>query len=229
MVAAMATRAPCITDEWYHCFNRGTDKRNVFLDRYDYERFQMLLYTGNSSSPAWISSKWRPNLADVLTDSSLMPDEPLVEIGAYALMPNHPHIVLKQLQDNGIARFMQKVFTGYTMYFNLKYQRNGSLFAGTYKAKHVADDDYFKRVVAYVLMNPAELFESQWKEGVANLTNLEERLLNYRFSSLPDFYGISRLENKIVRKLDEYYDTIPELKNMLSEALKYYQDQTLEV
>ncbi|MDO8552368.1 MAG: transposase [bacterium] len=220
----MVTRALCAIDEWYHCFNRGTDKRMVFLDEKDYERFLMLLYASNGTNPIWISSKISPVLEDFLKDESIERGEPLVEIGAYALMPNHPHIVLKQIRENGIARFMQKVFTGYTMYFNLKYSRTGALFAGTYKAKHISNDTYLKKVISYVLMNPAELFESEWKKGVANIDTLEKKLLGYRYSSLPDFFGIVRTENKIITDIGGHYDSVPNLNEMLSEAQEYYQD-----
>src|SRR3989344_2853321 len=132
----MATRNPCSTGEWYHCYNRGVDKRVVFTEPDDYQRFITLLYTCNGTKQVWISNPTYHNLSSFLEDD-IDRGGPLVEIGAYALMPNHPHLVLKQMMDNGIARFMQKVFTGYTMYFNIKNERTGALFAGTYKYRHV--------------------------------------------------------------------------------------------
>src|SRR3989344_7333645 len=184
----MVTRAQCATGEWYHCYNRGTDKRVVFTDPNDYQRFVTLLYTSNGTKAVRISDSFRPNLSSFL-EKDIDRGEPLVEIGAYTLMPNHPHLVLKQVKESGIARFMQKVFTGYTMYFNLRHARTGALFAGTYKYRHVANDDYLKRLIPYVLLNPVELFESRWKEGVADLPSIEKALLAYKYSSLPDFFG----------------------------------------
>jgi putative transposase len=219
----------CVTGEWYHCYNRGTDKRIVFEDITDYERFLTLLYVSNGTNPIRISDQRAGGLSVFLEDKSIDRGEPLVEIGAYALMPNHPHLVLKQIADDGIARFMQKVFTGYTMYFNLKNKRTGALFAGTYKSQHVPDDQYLKRVVAYVLLNPAGLFASEWKKGMMNLPLIEKQLLAYRYSSLQDFLGSGRQEKKIVSEMDEYYDEKPTLNEMLSDAISYYQERSSEV
>lgn len=224
----MATRELCATGEWYHCYNRGVDKRVVFIEPDDYQRFVALLYVSNGTKAVRISDAFHPNLSSLIKNNDDR-GEPLVEIGAYALMPNHPHLVLKQMADNGIARFMQKVFTGYTMYFNIKNERTGALFAGTYKYRHVSDDDYLKQLIPYVLLNPIELFEKRWKEGVADLNRVEEALRLYRYSSLPDFLGEVRPENRIVIGLGKYYDKKPPLSEMLSDAIAYYQEHSPEV
>lgn len=182
------------------------------------------------SATEQIPSAYRTNgLYSFLASDSINRGDSLVEIGAYALMPSHPHLVLKQVRDNGIARFMQKVFTGYTMYFNLKHNRTGALFAGTYKYRPVSDDNYLKQLIPYVLLNPIELFESRWKEGVADLELVEKKLRSYRYSSLPDFLGETRPENKIVGSLDDYYESKPTLAAMLSNALAYYREHAPEV
>ena len=159
-----------------------------------------------------------------LENTSIDRTEPLVEIGAYALMPNHPHLILKQVADGGIARFMQKVFTGYTMYFNLKNKRTGALFAGTYKSRHISNDQYLKQAISYVLLNPAELFADDWKKGMIDLSQIREPLLAYRFSSLSDFLGSKRQENKIVTEMGEFYEKKPTLDEMLSYAISYHQE-----
>jgi len=84
-------------------------------------------------------------------------------------MPNHVHFIFKEVEAGGIALFMQKLFTGYTMYFNKRNDRTGALFAGTYKSKHLASDRYFKHAINYVHMNPIELHEPNWKSGAGNL------------------------------------------------------------
>lgn len=219
----------CATGEWYHCYNRGTDKRIVFENTADYDRFLTLLYVSNGTTPIRISDQRKHDLHSFLENEHLDRGEPLVEIGAYALMPNHPHLVLKQIADGGIARFMQKVFTGYTMYFNLKNNRTGALFAGTYKSRHVSDDQYMKQVIPYVLLNPVELFVRKLEKREFDISPIERKLLAYPYSSLPDFLGSKRLENKIVGSLDEYYDTKPTLDEMLFEAISYRQEHPTEV
>ncbi len=215
-------------NEWYHCFNRGVDKRRVFECADDYDRFLALLYICNGTKNIRLSDRYKPTLQSVLAET-IDRGESLVEIGAYALMPNHPHSIFREIRPGGIAVFIQKVFTGYTMYFNAKYQRTGALFAGPYKAKHIDDDIYAKQVIAYVLLNPVELFEPRWKEGIGNVHDLEKQLMKYKYSSLPDFFGIERSENKIVtRGLLDLYDEPPILSSMISESQAYYRSKPPE-
>lgn len=224
----MATRQPLETDEWYHCFNRGSDKRVVFRAPKDYERFMALLYVSNGTKPVRISDRRDTRLHSILLDETVDRGDPLVDIGVYSLMPNHIHIVLQQLQDDGIARFMQKVFTGYTMYFNLKYDRTGVLFSGVFKSKHIDSDRYLKQAVPYVLLNVGELFDSGLKKGRANIKQMEKRLLEYPYSSLIDFVGRKRPEGKILgTSLSEYFEAIPSLSTMLRDADAYYREHKM--
>lgn len=221
----MGSRAPFGIGEWYHCYNRGVDKRLIFTNGYDYERFLLHTYVGNGARKIAISELNTTNLEEILRWNNFDKGEPLVEIGAYALMPNHFHFILQEIAEGGISSFMQRVCTGYTMYFNNRRERTGALLAGTYRSKHLADDQYLKHAVSYVLLNPAELFEPRWKDGVGDIKMLADRLLEYRYSSLPDFFEHKRPLNKIVgRSLSEYYDKAPTLSKMLQEAQLYYQE-----
>ena len=224
----VGNRDPIADNEWYHCFNRGVDKRAVFMDENDCERLLALLYLCNDEDSITRISNFElahANLAALLARKTIVRGAPLVEIGAYALMKNHLHFIIKQLTGGGVALFMQKVFTGYTMYFNTKYERTGALFAGSYKSKHIGKDEYFKQAIQYVLLNPAELFESGWKKGIGNRTLLEKELRRYKYSSLPDFIGVSRPESCIVGDIrSTYFDSVPSLSRMLEEAQEYYKE-----
>ena len=223
-------RQPIEVNEWYHCYNRGVDKRRVFLAKDDYERFLVLMYTGNSSVPAHTFHLKDKKLQAVLCDEGLERGEPIVEIGAYSLMPNHFHFVLKEIQKGGIALFMQKVFTGYTMYFNAKNERTGSLFAGTFKSKHIGKDDYLKRLVSYIHLNPAELFDPTWKRGRGNIAAVERRLKKYPYSSLPDFLGVARMERRLLgNTMFELFDSLPDARQILEDARAYYAFTNTEV
>ena len=226
----MANRESLAPEEWYHVYNRGVDKRTVFLDAHDYARFLILMHfaTHSQNAPLHASEIKDKTVASVLLDVSIDLSEPIVTIGSYCLMPNHVHIALKATKDGGISLFMQRLFTGYTMYFNKKYHRTGALFAGTFKSKHVANDRYFKYLTSYIHLNPAELFEPQWKEGVVtNMSNLKKQLLNYKYSSLLEYLKIKRPENALIdnavfKLFDEKEK--PTLKEMLREASEYYQE-----
>lgn len=227
----MATREPCATDEWYHCYNRGVDKRRVFDHRRDYERFMSLLYLSNGTKTETVSERFKVDLRSILSDTHVDRGEPLVDIGVFALMPTHVHLLLRQVQDNGIARFMQKVFTGYTMYFNGRNDRTGSLFGGTYKAKHIRDDRYLKQVVPYILLNPAELFAPEWKRGKCDVRRLNREVLAYPYASTGEFFNAnkSRMGRITGTALKEYYDSLPSFGKMMQDARVYSADAPPEV
>ncbi len=85
---------------------------------------------------------------------------PLVAVSDYCLMPNHYHLIVEQVVDNGIVKFLQKVMTSYTMYFNKKYERNGVLFQGKTKSKFITSDLHYKQVKTYLDLNPVDLCEA---------------------------------------------------------------------
>jgi len=155
---------------------------------------------------------------------SLPRQEPLIDIGAYSLIPNHFHLILKARAEGGITKFMRKLSTGYTMYFNVKRKRIGNLFVKPFRSKHIPDDRYFKQVVPYVLFNAIELFEPEWKIGKGNLRSIEKKLREYQYSSLNDFLGDSRPENVIIANvLKEFYPE-PNLEEMLANAQEFYRE-----
>ncbi|MBI5470095.1 transposase [Candidatus Kaiserbacteria bacterium] len=179
------------SDELYHIYNRGTEKRIVFLSRWDYDRFLTLLYLCNQEER--IDERLnRHTLAQAL---ELPQGSPLVNIVAYCLMPNHFHLVLREISGSGISRYMQKVITGYTMYFNKKYDRSGVLFQGKFKAAHAKDDRYLQYLMAYVHLNPTTLTNVFEKD---KLSSTVRSLKQYRYSSYLDYIGTKRPENKLV-------------------------------
>lgn len=192
----MNRKFPFSEGEWYHCYSRGIDKRTVFTEESDLVRFMEIPYLANDSIPL--------RRADIETSSaseifSIQREQPLVAIGAYALMSNHYHLLIKEIQSGGISAFMRKVGTSYTMYFNTKYERTGNLFVKPFRAKHVDEDRYFQHIVNYIHLNPVEIFEPGWKEGRGgSLIELEARLKSYPYSSLLDHAGVMRPMNSII-------------------------------
>ena len=83
--------------------------------------------------------------------------ETLVDIGIYCLVPNHFHLLIKEKTENGISEFVKKVATGYSMYFNKKYERTGSLFEGPFKAKRIDTDEYLKYIFSYIHLNRKQI------------------------------------------------------------------------
>ncbi len=141
-------RIPFENNHFYHIYNRGVDKRSTFKNRGDMLRFIELLsaFNTNRSAPGGIRFT-RRNQGSTLTNESL------VVIHGFCLLENHFHILLEQKTEGGVSKFMQKVSTGYTMYFNKKYERSGALFQGRFKSKHVTSDGYLLRCLSYVVLN----------------------------------------------------------------------------
>jgi putative transposase len=178
--------------EYYHIYNRGVDKRTIFSTAADYRRFIAYLYLMNDIERADHSYLLRNfgGLASEIAQKKPRDNmwEPLVAIGAYCLMPNHFHLYVKPLADDGISKFMQRVQTGYTMYFNKKHARSGALFQGTFKAQHVDTDPYAKYLFSYIHLNPAKLKDPLWKErGARDLKALREHVRQYSYSSLGEY------------------------------------------
>lgn len=136
------------TGEYYHIYNRGVEKRDIFGDEKDFLRFLTSMREFNRADP--IGSLYEQRAALRAPAGLLEPPRPLVEFLCYSLANNHYHFILRQLIDNGISKFMLKLGIGYTNYFNTKNRRSGSLFQGTYKAIHITTNAYLLWLSGYV-------------------------------------------------------------------------------
>lgn len=129
----MATQPRYFEDKaYYHVYNRGNHKEQIFLQDRDYERFLEKIIEYKEKYP--------------------------VKILAYCLMPNHFHFLLQQLAPNAISRFLSNLCNSHSRYFNVKYETMGSLFQGRFKAKKVDRDEYLVHLSRYIHLNPINLF-----------------------------------------------------------------------
>jgi|SRR3989344_112788 len=206
--------------EFYHIYNRGTDKRKVFLNPADYKRFIALLYLCNSTDPVRMDMR-RKFLNQIFKTKR---SETLVDIGSYCLMPNHFHLLIREKNENGISLFMQKLTTAYTMYFNKKYERNGSLFQGTFKVRHIDTDNYLKYLFAYIHLNPIKLIEPRWKEKkIGNITKARKFMENYLYSSYSEYIGLDREQKAIltIETFPKYFKDGNDFRNTLESWLNF--------
>jgi putative transposase len=209
--------------EYYHLYNRGTEKRIIFLDDHDYKRFVLLLHLCNSKHPVDISNQLREGLTFTELMSIELNDR-LVNIGVYCLMPNHFHLLINEKEEKGISLFMQKIMTAYTMYFNKKYRRTGSLFAGSFLARHANTDKYLKYLFSYIHLNPVKIIDPAWKEnGIANRKNAKKYLGTYSYSSYLDYMEVERIQGKILNKqaFPEYFLSFCEFEQFIDEWLSF--------
>ena len=177
--------------EFYHVYNRGVEKRNIFLDDKDKWRFLTLLLI--LQGRAFIPQMGRliPIVKHSMLDNKVKLEDNeyfkdtlttrMVELVCFCMMPNHFHLILQQLQDGGISSFMQRLGDSYTKYFNIRYERTGHLFGGTFQSRHIDQNEYLTYLSAYIHMNPRELKAWRKKE------------IQYPWSSFQDYEKRNRL------------------------------------
>ena len=178
-------------NEIYHIYNRGVEKRKIFLEDKNYFRFIHDLFEFNDTIPAGkyyiFGGATSENIAQ---NPKSRKRELLVEILSFCLMPNHYHLLLRQLKNGGIVKFIRKLDTGYTMYFNKKNKRVGPLFQGRFKAVLIDNEQHFYHIPYYIHSNPIELIESSWEDGIIkNTTKAKKFLESYKWSSYLDYIG----------------------------------------
>lgn len=169
--------------QYYHIYNRGLDRRALFLETRDYSRFLSNIFHFNDVN-------FKPENFDYQGLTLMDQRVELVDIIAWSLMPNHYHLLINQKTENGITKFMQRLGTGFTMYTNKKYERTGHVFQGSFKAKHVNKDVYLQHLTRYIHINALDIFDPDWrKNGVRDINAAKRFLLEYKWSSLNDYLG----------------------------------------
>jgi len=144
---------------YYHIYNRGVEKRIIFEDSQDYKVFLNFLKYCLSKPPKAEDCKKTFTLRGLPFQG--IPHQPRnyfgkIELVAYCLMPNHFHLLIHQLDNTSLKNFMTSLVTRYSMYFNKKYNRVGSLFQSVYRAVLVNDDNYLLHLSRYIHLNPSE-------------------------------------------------------------------------
>lgn len=217
-----------IEGEIYHIYNRGVDKRNIFIDDEDRFRFIHDLYEFNDIAPAinltfYLSDKTKEvGLPNIKRKSR----EVLVEILAFCMMDNHYHLIVRQKVENGITEFMRKLGTGYTNYFNKKYERSGALFQGKFKSVHINNEAHFMYLPVYVHLNPLDFKFPEWRERkIKDYEKAIEFLDTYRWSSYMDYVGKKNFPS-IIKKdfLLDRLDSEINIKREIIDFLKLFDE-----
>lgn len=191
---------PLITDEIYHVFNKGIASQPVFTNQSDYQRGEnSLFYYKHINPPVKYSrlfSLHKDDRNDLLNQLG-KEKQNLVDLLTYCFMPNHFHLLLKQLVDNGISQYLSNFTNSYTRYFNTKYERSGPIFQGKFKAVHIESNEQLLHVSRYIHLNPYS----------ASVVNSIEQLKAYPYSSLAKL-STSKVESNLItdqfKNIDEY-------------------------
>jgi len=161
--------------EMYHVCSRGVEQRKIFLNDRDHLRFLSLLHHCLPVGPIQSYS-----VAKRLKRKSqnLKEGEGLVDVLVYCLMSNHFHLLVRENVEAGVTRYFQRLLNSYARYFNVKYRRSGSLFAGPFRAVAVDGDEYLLHVSRYIHLNPY-------------VASMVHDPFSYRWSSLGEYTGDS--------------------------------------
>lgn len=164
-----------VSESYYHIYNRGINKAEIFLDEKDYKVFLSYL-------------KLYLTLPELRGDSSQAHSNPPskelrnyfdhVKLIAYCLMPNHYHLMVWQKEADRINFFMRSLATKYSRYFNRKYNRLGPVFQSVYKAVLVETEEQQVYLTKYIHRNPVELLPAR------------SLLADYKYSSYGQYLGL---------------------------------------
>lgn len=185
-------RPQLVNGEIYHIVLRGVGDSLIFKDENDRYRAIFSLYEFNDINPVLIRDRRRARIRAKKNGREQFSANRklLVEIFAFYFMPNHIHLLVRQIKKDGITQFMRKFGAGYAAYFNKKYNRKGHLFQGRFRAVYIKTNEQLKNVFVYIHTNGISLIEPKWKEkGISNLKKVIRFLENYKWSSYADYIG----------------------------------------
>lgn len=179
-----------VPGEYYHIYNRGVNKQNIFADERDWVRLLFLiLYL---QSPVSFNNIGRQVTYYVKhsgfnierKDLNKIYGNRTVELINFAIMPNHFHLLITENKEGGISNYMQRIQNGYTKYFNTKYKKSGHLLQGPYKAVHIKSNKQILHLSAYIHKNPTELKQWNKKEHLYPWSSYYDYTLENRWDKL---------------------------------------------
>lgn len=191
---------PFVNSGYYHVLNRGVARMPIYNDTRDYKRFLKTVSYYQIKGPKPRFSIFDPKL------HLLNPSQKIIDIICYCLMPNHFHLLIRQVEEKGVFEFISKLSNSYTKYFNTRNKRNGPIFQGEFKAVLVESDEQLLHLSRYIHLNPL-------------VNNLTKDLSLYPWTSFLEYIGSTKTndcEKKII---------IGQFRN-LSEYQKFVLDQT---
>lgn len=132
------------------------------------------------------------------------------DILAYCLIPNHFHLLVRQIGNNGISYFMTPLSISYSKYYNMRHKRSGHLFGSTFKAVFIESDDQLIHISRYIHLNPY----------ISSLVSLE-RLDQYPWSSLPQYYSSQHRGIAMVSDVLTHFSSIKSYEQFINDYADY--------
>jgi len=194
-------------ESYYHIYNRGVNKQDIFKSDYDYKVFLNYLKRHLSKEPQ--TDKYGRQHPHFYSE---------IELLAFCLMPNHFHLLVYQAQnDKAISKFLQSLSTGYSMYFNKTHNRLGGLFQGTFRASRITRDEYLQHISRYIHLNPKKYTSYSWSSlphylGNRNTEWVRPKRILELFKNSDDYL-------MYVKDYDDYKKSLGEIKYELANSV----------
>lgn len=211
-------KLPFVNGEYYHVYNRGVNRRKLFLKERDYFRFIQTVEYYSFSDHRLKFSAYLDLSPNIKTDYFNNLKTKSIEIISFVLMPNHFHFLLKQTDDKGITNFIRLFENSYAKYFNLKHERIGHLFQGQAKAVHIATNEQLLHVSRYIHLNPI----------TSSIVKSIKELETYPWSSYPSYLNARNFCKFVTTQIIlEQFESIKKYKEFVSDQSGYQQELEL--
>lgn len=218
-------KTPLVNDHYYHIFNRGVNKQQIFTNRYDYKRMMDTIryykYQNRHlkfSSFLNLGSSLRSEVWKMMEKS-----KSYIDIIAFCLMPNHFHLLIKQNLDSGVSKFLSEIQNSYTRYFNLRHDRTGHLFQGQFKSVLIQSDEQLQHVSRYIHLNPYssaiikslnDLEKYEWSSIDEYLSDKDYTLCNKNYLINTNMFKTRFDYNKFVHNNADYQKQLEGIKHL---------------
>lgn len=224
------TRQSLGIDSYIHVYNRGVKKMPIYRRKEDLRRLLFNLYYFNHIDRMPDNWKREPGISRDPTNFQ-WPEawgerEPAVSILAFSIMPNHLHLMIKEIVEGGTSKFMHRVSMAYSKFINEKYEESGSLFQGAFKSRLVEEDTDFRNLAVYVMVkNPLELYQGGLRNAIENFDDAYGQIAQNPLNSLGEYAGTR--PSPIITKdlLGELFETPESFKEFAREAMLHHLDQ----
>jgi putative transposase len=220
-----------VPKEYYHIYSRTILNSAEFKNYRNAKKLEQTFLISNSTNSGgafqFIRNHKNAPTEDIL--KILKNGEKLIDILCYTIMPDHYHLLVREVKNNGIKNFIHKCNTSIAKYINIKNERRGPLFESRFKSKHINTNKYLLHLSLYIHLNPLDfLVGKDWRRhGLKNWSSIKPKLLDYQWSSIKYFLDTAP-KNPIISGTEiirEQFDNKKEYENFLRD---WSEEQTSE-
>lgn len=224
--------------QYYHIYNRTIFNLPEFKNQKNAERLMQAFILANSTKSS-LAFDYLRNNKNILFEKAVeisQRGERLADILCYVIMPDHYHLLLKEIREGGISNFVHKCNISVAKYINIKNNRTGPLFESLFKSKHISTDEYLLHLSLYIHLNPLDIISGrEWRShGLRNWDFVKNQLLDYNWSSLKYFLNENYIDpvisgtEIIMEQFDDSKDYEKFLRSWSEDSLNIVNNFSLE-